>query len=197
MTIKLTIRLFLLIGFCSCSDNSDNQTKQTDVESSGFYIQNGFRQGLKYIDTIERLYNYWNITTTITNNSVAAMRLEINFLQKHTALNDSLKARVFLLPRRLTPAKPQFDPNMPIELRTFLDKINEIPVAFDTVLSPKGTCVMTFGILTEAKSEANAIVLKATDKSSSRVTLGLNFDLMHGNHYSIPCGQISFVDSKN
>jgi hypothetical protein len=181
MTIKLSIGLLFLISFCSCSDNSR--------EHSGFYIENGPRQGFQYADSIGPLYHYRYITTTIINDSVIPMRLEINFLKEDTTLKVSFKSKVFLLPRSLTPEKQQFDPSTSIELRKFLAKVNEAPIAFDTMLSPKGKCVMAFGILTDTKYEQpNGICLKASTRSSSTVTLGLSFD-----NNLIPCGQISFI----
>jgi hypothetical protein len=117
------------------------------------------------------------------------MRLQINFLKEDTALKDSLKSRAFLLPRSLTPEKQQFDQSMAIELRKFLAKVDETPIVFDTMLSPKGKCVMTFGILTDTKYEQpNGIGLKASIRSLSTVALGLSFD-----NNLIPCGQISFI----
>lgn len=181
MTIKLSIGLLFLFSFFSCSHNSR--------EHSGFYIENGPRKGSQYADSIGPLFHYRYITTTIINYSVIPMRLEINFLKEDTTLRVNLKSRVFLLPRSLTSEKGQVDPSISKELRKFLAKVDETPIAFDTILSPKGKCVMTFGILTDTKYEQpNGIGLKASTMSSSTVTLGLSYD-----NNLIPCGQISFI----
>lgn len=181
MTIKLSIGFLFLISFCSCSDNSR--------EHSGFYIENGPRKGFQYADSIGPLYHYRCITTRIVNDSVIPMRLEINFLKEDTTSKVTHRSRVFMLPRSLTSEKQQLDASMSIELRKFLAKVNGTSIAFDTILRPKGICVMTFGILTETKYEQpNGIGLKALTKSSSTVTLGLSFD-----NNLIPCGQISFI----
>ena len=193
MTIKFSIGLLFLFVFCNCSYNTNDQG-----DYSGFYIENGPRQGLKYIDSIGPQYDYTCVTTTIRNDSVVPMRLKINFSKEDSTLNDSLKAKVFLLPKRLTTEKKQFYTSMSKELRNFLNGVDEATVSLDTLLSANEKCVMTFGILTNTKyGQPYGIGLRALNKSSSKVTLELSFYRKPGKQYLIPCGEISFASSKN
>jgi hypothetical protein len=199
MTLKNLVGLLILISLCSCKNSTDSSNSHTNPP--GFSIKNSQRSGLGYIDTNGTAFTYRDITTIITNDSTIPMRLVIDFSKEKNTTNDSLKTTVFMLPRRrlsietlLFPVNRQTDPGMTNELQWFLDKVTEIPVSLDTVLSPKGKCVMTFGILNDSKyADPYAIGLKASIESSSTVTLGLSFDRIPSEHHLIPCGQISFI----
>jgi len=207
MTLKNLVGFLILIGFCSCTDNTDFSNSQTiliEKLPSGFSIKNGPRQGSRYVDSNGTTYVYIHITTTITNDSTIPMRLAIDFSEKKNLTNDSLKSTGFLLPRRrltseklLTPLSNQIDLGITNELKWFLDRFTEIPVSLDTVLNSKGKCILTFGLLNNTKYELPyGIGLKASTESSSTVNLGLSFDRMPSEHYLIPCGQISFTSDK-
>ncbi len=183
MTSRLLIGFLFLVCFCCCSDNQK--------EHSGFYIENGPRQGYQYADSTGPAYHYRCITTTIINDSVAPMHLKINF-QKEGNVKDSLNSRVFLLPLNLPPEKKQVYPGMSTGLRKFLSQVNETSVDLDTILASKEKCVVTFGILTEARFEQpNGIGLVASAKTSSIIPLGLRFD-----NNLVPCGHISFISNQ-
>ncbi|MGZ3920860.1 MAG: hypothetical protein ACXVC7_11225, partial [Bacteroidia bacterium] len=125
------------------------------------------------------------------------MRLEINFSKQNEVGNGNLKSTVFLLPRRepvrgaeLTSQKLPIAHSM--SLKDFLDRVTGVSVELDTIISSKGKCVMTFGLITDTKyAEPFGISLKASNKSTSTVTLGLSF-----NNNLIPCGLITFKNTK-
>lgn len=194
MTIKNLVRLLFLSALYSCTDSGDSSNGQTNsIEKlpSGFYIENGPRQGFIYADSIGPQYTYRYITTTIRNDSVTPMTLKINFSEVKNNFKDSLKSIVFLLPRHLTPDRQRFDQEMSKELRWFLSRVAKTPVSLDTILGPKQKCVMTFGILTDVKyAEPYGICLKGSTSHPSTTTLALSFD-----KYLIPCGQIKFISN--
>lgn len=129
------------------------------------------------------------------------MRLTINFSKEKNTANGRFESPVFMLPRRqLNPENvlphqiPQVNLVMSKELKWFLDRVTKIPVSLDTVLSQKGKCVLNFGILNKVEyAEPYAIGLKASTSSSSTLKLELSFDRIPEDHYSIPCGEISFT----
>ena len=194
MTFKNLVRLLFLNVLFSCTDSSDSSNGQTNsIEKlpTGFYLENGPRQGFIYADSIGPQYTYRYITTTIRNDSTAPMTLKINFSKVKSNFKDSLKSIVFLLPRHLTPERQHFDQEMSKELKWFLSRVAKAPVSLDTILGPKQKCVMTFGILTDVKyAEPYGIYLKGSSSHSSATTLALSFD-----KYLIPCGQITFISN--
>lgn len=194
MMFKNLVGLLFLIVLLSCTDSTDiskGQTSSIEKLPGGFYIENGPRQGFMFADSIGPQYTYRYITTTIINDSIAPMRLEIKLSETKNSVKDSLNSIVFILPRHLTPTRQQFDQYMSKELKWFLSRVTKTPVSLDTMLGPKQKCLMTFGILTEVKyPEPFGICLKGSSSNSSVTTLALSFD-----KYLIPCGQVSFINN--
>ncbi len=202
MIIKNLIGFLVLIVLNSCrSDSSYIQVGKVEKNSSGFSIKNSTRYGQGYVDTNAIPYNYLHITTTISNDSSLPMRLVINFSEGGSYSNDSLIPRVFLLPRKwvipkkgLTPANKKINLIMLNELKWFLDRVDENPVSLDTLLKPRGKCILTFGLLNNPKYDLPyAIGVKASLERLSTQPLKLSFDRLPNEHYLIPCGEVSFI----
>ena len=217
MTLKYLFGLLFVFGLYSCSDDAPNEVKHEKYfgsysdsqKGSGISIENGPRQGFQYFDSAGTEYSYRYITTTISNDSLVPIHLIISFSKEYTYLrsHNSLKSKVFLLPRELTPERQHFDNSMSKELKHFLDKDVDAPISLDKIINPNERLVMTFGVLTEMKyGEFMRMELISSDKqfhlnpddslenivhpSEDSRTFYLGLNLV--NSFIIPCGQISF-----
>lgn len=200
MTVKNLFRLVFLIFLYGCSDNSNHYANRTGEEirtgkkQSGLYIENGPRQGMQYVDSIGAEYNYRYNTITIWNDSTVAIQLEIDFSEMGMNLKDSIRSKVFLLPRHLTPNEQQFDTGgMSEELKRFLDFEIDNPVHLSKVLNPREKCVLTFGVLTDTKypdpTTPYETKLLTSHENSSAISLKLKIN----DTLIIPCGQFSYM----
>ena len=194
MTVKHLFRLVFLICLYGCSGNSDNHVNRTGEKQSGLYIENGLRQGMQYVDSTGADYNYRYNTITIWNDSTVAIQLEIGFSEMGMNLKDSIKSKIFLLPRHLTPNEQHFDAGgMSEELKRFLDFEINSPVHLSKVLNPKEKCVLTFGVLTDTKYPdpttpyETKLLTSHENKSAISLKLKINDTLI------IPFGQFSYV----
>lgn len=215
MAIKYLFKLLFVLGVCSCSNNLPKEHKDEKYFGNyyekrfGISIENGQRQGFQYFDSMGVEYNYRYITTTITNDSLIPIRLLISFSKEYNYLrsNSSLKSKVFLLPRELTPYRQHFDNSMSKELKQFLDTDVHIPITLDKIINANEELVMTFAVLTPIKYgeymnmelilSDQQFYLNAHDSiknlikapaNASTIYLGLNLV----NSFIIPCGKISF-----
>jgi len=196
--------------------------KATYVYSEKYFgvsIENGSRQGFKYIDSLGKEYFYLCKTTSITNDTIVPINLKIYFSKEynHIRSNEGLKSKVFLLPKELTLDEQQFnvtvtkelkfDLGMTKELKRFLNTSIET-VTLNKTLNPKEKCVVVFGILTDIKYKVPmyfGLKLKVNDfqynkqdsiiKTITRKPSILPLVLYLDNPFAIPCGQISFPDN--
>jgi len=169
----------------------------------GISIENGPRQGFQYFDSTGAEYGYRYVTSTVTNDSSIPVQLNIFFTKEnhYAHSTDYPGTRVFLLPRKLTPWRQQFDRTMSSELKRFLDTGLQAPVFLNKIVSPNERCVITFGVLTEVSYKEPFLLELITKESlsgqmsstgDSLISLGLVFD----NKVFIPCGQITFPLNK-
>jgi len=191
-TFRNSILLLFTVSVFSCSDNESKKHLQNISEKHfGISIENGPRQGFQYFDSARCEYDYRYVTTTITNDSIVPVHLEIYFSEEYNSLrtHDSLNSKVFLLPRALTPKRQHFDGSMSKELKDFLDTEIDTPISLDTTINPKEECVIRFGVLTDIEYvDPMRIALITSIKNRSALSLQLSID----NGLIIPCGQISF-----
>ena len=200
MTVKNLFRLVFLIFLYGCSDNLNHYANRTGEEirtgekQSGLYIENGPRQGMQYIDSSGAEYNYRYNTITIWNDSTVAIQLGIGFSEMGMNLKDSIRSKIFLLPRHLTPNEQHFDTGgISEELKRFLDFEIDNPVHVSKVLNPGEKCVLTFGVLTDTKypdpTTPYETELFTSHENSSAISLKLKIN----NTLIIPCGQFSYM----
>jgi hypothetical protein len=202
MTVKLLYRLLFSICFCGFSINANSQVNNLNNHLNvrggnqfGLYIDCGQRQGMQYFDAANTEYNYRYYTITVTNDSTTSIHLNINFSRAEMGLRDTLKSKIFLLPRQLTPEEQHFDRGgMSNELKKFLDLEIGTPIQLNKTLKPTEKCVMTFGILTARKD-----LDPTTPFDTKRLTLiknssGLSVMLKINETLLIPCGQISYIN---
>jgi len=174
------------MGIFSCSTNEPKEhqsEKHFDV-----HIENGLGQGFQYSDFIGNKYLCRYYTTTITNNSIVPIHIEISLSKKY---NDSLKSKIFLFPKALTQKTPN-------EIKLFLDKDIDTPVWLDEIITPNESYVIRVGTLTDVKYNSGVVTLKTAVKTPSALSLELNIDgdLKDNNtDFIIPCGQISFTNN--
>lgn len=205
MTIKLLYRLIFLICLYGCSPNSKDYSDRAPVlignrqfggeKQFGLYITNAPRQGMQYFDSAYTAYNYRYYTITITNDTLIPIHLDISFPESALDLKDSIRSKVFLLPRHLTPNEQHFDTGgMSKELKRFLDVGIHTPVYLSKTLKPTEKCTMTFGILTDRKyfdpTTPYDTGLLTTIKSSSEIVVELKIN----ENLIIPCGHISYIN---
>ena len=194
MTVKHLFRLVFLICLYGCSGNSDNHVNRTGEKQSGLYIENGLRQGMQYVDSTGADYNYRYNTITIWNDSTVAIQLEIGFSEMGMNLKDSIKSKIFLLPRHLTPNEQHFDAGgMSEELKRFLDFEINSPVHLSKVLNPKEKCVLTFRVLTDTKYPDPTTPYETKLLTSHENTSAISLKLKINDTLIIPFGQFSYV----
>ena len=174
------------MGVFSCSNNEPKEhqsEKHLDI-----HIENGLGQGFQYSDFRGNKYLCRYYTTTIINNSIAPIHIEISLSKKY---NDSLKSKIFLFPKALTK-------KMPNEIKLFLDRDIDTPIWLDEIINPNKSYVVRFGTLTDVKYNSSNVTLKTAAKTSSTLSLELNIDSDlkdNSNDFIIPCGQISFTNN--
>lgn len=194
MIVKHLFRLVFLICLYGCSGNSDNHVNRTGEKQSGLYIENGLRQGMQYVDSTGAEYNYRYNTITIWNDSTVAIQLEIGFSEMGMNLKDSIKSKIFLLPRHLTPNEQHFDAGgMSEELKRFLDFEINSPVHLSKALNPKEKCVLTFGVLTDTKYPDPTTPYETKLLTSHENTSAISLKLKINDTLIIPFGQFSYV----
>ena len=202
MKYRNLIGLIFLIGVYSCTDNQqvDTNIPNQSEKYSDIHIKNGPRQGFEYFDLMKNRFMYIYTTMTITNDSKSPVNLEISLSKNYT---DSLKSKVFLLPRTLTPESQHFDNSMSKELKLFLDRDLDTPISLNKIIYPNENCIVTFGTLTNMKyfltdikyRAPSNIALKTSVNNPSILSLQLNLDDGFKdtiNDIIIPCGQITF-----
>ena len=191
MTVEHLFRLVFLICLYGCSGNADNYVNRTGEKQSGLYIENGPRQGMQYIDSTGEEYNYRYNTITIWNDSTVAIQLEIGFSEIGMDLKDSIKSKIFLLPRHLTPNEQHFDTGgISEELKKFLDFEIDNRVHLSKVLNPREKCVLTFGVLTDIKYPDPTTPYETELLTSREKTSAISLRLKINDTLIIPCGQI-------
>jgi hypothetical protein len=195
---KLISTVFILCTISACGQNEKNKDGVTTIASEkkyGLYIANGQRQGMQYFDSTKTEYNYRYYTMMITNDSIIPIHLNINISEAVINLRNTIKSKIFLLPRHLTPEEQQFDQGgMSKELKSFLDQDIDTPVYLNKILNPTERCVLTFGVLTDTKYldpttpfDTRLIVLNENSSALS-IKLKINDGLI------IPCGQFSYIN---
>ena len=191
MTFKHLFRLVFLIFLYGFSGNADSHVNRTYEKLSGLYIENGPRQGMQYVDSNGAEYNYRYNTITIWNDSTVAIQLEIGFSEMGRNLIDSIKSKIFLLPRHLTPNEQHFDTGgISEELKKFLDFEIDNPVHLSKVLNPGEKCVLTFGVLTDTKYPDPTTPYETELLTSREKTSAISLRLKINETLIIPCGKI-------
>ncbi|MCW3102212.1 MAG: hypothetical protein JWO09_652 [Bacteroidetes bacterium] len=115
-------------------------------------------------------------------------------------LKDSIRSKIILLPRHLTPNEKDFytgemSQNLKElkELKRFLGFEIDHPVHLSKVLKPREKCVLTFGVLTHTKyldpTTPFGTELLTSHESLSTISLKLKIN----DTLIIPCGQISYM----
>jgi hypothetical protein len=200
MIVKHLFRLVFLICFYGCLGNSDNHVNRPKEKQLrlnqyhhlqfGLNIENGPRQGMQYFSSGAE-YNYRYNTITIWNDSTVAIQLEIGFSEMVMNLKDSIRSKIFLLPRHLTPNEQHFDTGgISEELKKFLDFEIDNPVHLSKVLNPGEKCVLTFGVLTDTKYPDPTTPYETELLTSREKTSAISLKLKINDTLIIPCGQI-------
>ena len=200
MTHRNIIGLLFLFGAYSCIDN-DTIKHQPDKHFSerrfDINIENGQGRGFLYSDFIGHKYFCRNHTTTITNDGAVPIHLKISLSNNfyYVDPNDSLKSRVFLLPRQVNPKSKDFDSGTTKELKNYLDSSIDIPISIDKIINSKESYAVTFGLLTEKGVQSVGEIALISKESSSTILLDLKLDRdsKQSNPLIIPCGQITFT----
>ena len=192
MTVKYFIQLLFILLY-SCSSNLVKTDFGKGEKQFGFHIENGPRQGFQYFDSTKTEYNYRYYTITITNDTIVPILLQINFDKTDILVNDSIKSKIFLLPRHLTPDKQHFDQTMPKELIRFLDVEIDPPQKLIKTLKQSEKCVLTFGVLTDTKysdpTTPYGTEILTSDENSPVISMKLKIN----DRLIIPCGKISYI----
>jgi len=193
MTVKHFFQLLFILLY-GCSFNSDKQENGKGEKQFGLHIENGPRQGFQYFDSTKTEYNYRYYTMTITNDTIVPVLFEINFDTADILVNDSLKSKIFLLPRHLTPDEQHFDQTIPKELIRFLDVEIATPLNFIKTLKPSEKCVLTFGVLTDTKYFDPTTPFGTEILTSNENSSAISMKLKINDRLIIPCGQFSYIN---
>jgi len=203
MKYRNLIILLLAVGIFSCSDsksvkyNSDKNSSNQSEKHFYMTIKNGIGYGFLYSDFMRHRYFCRNHTTTITNNGIAPVHLELSLSNKYYYIDskDSLKSKVFLLPREVTPKSQDFASLTIKELKRFLDNNIDASSSLDKIINPKESCVVTFGVLVEIGYASVSEIALVSKENSSTLSLDLKLDrhLKTSSPLIIPCGQITFM----
>lgn len=195
MKVKNLFQCIFFVCIIGCAAKSSEPPKKTGPTHIGLSIENGQRQGMQYFDSAKVEYNYRYYTMTITNDTTLAIRLEIGIPDTEIRSNTSLRSKIFILPRHLTPKKQQMDVNgISNELKHFLDCEIGTPVHLSKVIGPTEKCVVTFGVLTNIKFEDPTTPYDTKLITSTKNSSGISFELQLNDTLIIPCGHFTYVD---
>ena len=194
MTLNYFIELlFILLFGCSC--NSVKQDFGKGEKQFGLHIDKGPRQGFQYFDSTKTEYNYRYYTIEITSDTIVPILLKINFDTTDIPVNDSIKSKIFLLPRHLTLEKQQFDQTMSKELIKFLDVEIDNPQNLIKTLKQGEKCVFTFGVLTDIKYFDPTTPYSTEILTSNENLSVIAMKLKINDRLIIPCGQFSYINN--
>ena len=194
MTLNYFIELFFILLF-GCSCNSVKQDFGKGEKQFGLHIDKGPRQGFQYFDSTKTEYNYRYYTIEITSDTIVPILLKINFDTTDIPVNDSIKSKIFLLPRHLTPDKQQFDQTMSKELIKFLDVEIDNPQNLIKTLKQGEKCVFTFGVLTDIKYFDPTTPYSTEILTSNENLSVIAMKLKINDRLIIPCGQFSYINN--
>jgi hypothetical protein len=193
MVYRNLISLLFLLGGYSCTNN--NTAKQQTDKHFDVTIENGQGQGFVYSDILNDKYFCRHFTTNITNNSVAPIHVKISLANQYYYLNskDSLKSKVFILPRELVLNKLGFDNLASKAVKSFLDV--GLPVFLDKIITPKENYAITFGTLTKMGQSSVPDITLISKENESTLSLSLKLESnLKSSPLIIPCGQITFAN---
>ena len=194
MTLNYFIELFFILLF-GCSCNSVKQDFGKGEKQFGLHIDKGPRQGFQYFDSSKTEYNYRYYTIEITSDTIVPILLKINFDTTDILVNDSIKSKIFLLPRHLTLDKQQFDQTMSKELIKFLDVEIDNPQNLIKTLKQGEKCVFTFGVLTDIKYFDPTTPYSTEILTSNENLSVIAMKLKINDRLIIPCGQFSYINN--
>ena len=193
MKVKHFLQLLFILLY-GCSYNSGKQENGKGEKQFGLHIENGPRQGFQYFDSTKTEYNYRYYTMTITNDTIIPVLFQFHFDTTAILVNDSVKSKIFLLPRQLTPEKQQFDQTISKELIKFLDVEIDTPLNLNKTLEPSEKCVLTFGVLTDTKYFDPTTPFGTEILTSNENLSAISMKLKINDRLIIPCGQFSYIN---
>lgn len=141
--------LFMVVFLAGCSDEPPKE--HLHPKYSGVYMDHGPQQGQYYTDPQGNSWFYRYMTTTISNDSVMPLHIDLAFLKEYhyPAPMDEQTFKVFLLPETLM-ADKEYEAYQK-DLKNFLDRPLEKPLELHKIIYPKGSYEITIGVLTGLK----------------------------------------------
>lgn len=208
MINRIISGFFLLLYFNNCSNNNnnnnDNELNFKRGQYFGVIISNSGRHG--------RPNSFFNISTSISNDTLIPFHLKISFSKEY--VHNNKKFKIILLPESMTVEKFS-NPDFYIsEAQKFLQTENTIRI--DKIIKPKENYIINIAFLNESNSNVvpgqlalisklhkfnftsipdSLIKLDKPINDSLNIFLGLNFSILTDSLYGfkiIPCGTIYY-----
>ncbi len=197
MINKIVFRLFLVLCFGNCSNNNyDN----IHLQNFGIIIVNSARHGQ---------LNYFNISTTFSNDTLIPVHLKISFLKQY--VHNNKKFRIILLPESMTVEKLR---NNGTFIQNFLQ--SDYSNTLNKIIKPKENYTVNIAFINDNNSNVipgqlalisklhkfnfgsipDSLIKQDGRKNDSlNISLGLNFSVLTDSVYGfklIPCGTIYY-----
>jgi hypothetical protein len=207
MTNKIIFGLIIALILSSCSNVSDSDIKRERGQFFGFYMSNSARHG-------RPSDSFFNISTTITNDTLIPFHLQISFLKEYS--HNNKKYKIVLLPESMTVDKLRDDDFFKSEVLKFLESEYEKPSTINKIIKPKENYTINIAFISGDYSNFvpgqlalisklhkfhfttipdSLIVQEPPTADTLQISLGLNFSILTDSIYGfklIPCGKIYY-----
>ncbi len=200
MINRLFFGLILVFFFDNCSNNSGNDLHLKRGQNFGIIISNSARHGRP---------NYFNISTTFSNDTLIPVHLKISFSKEYVHHNN--KFRIILLPESMTVEKLRYDGTL---IQNFLQ--TDYSNSLNKIIKPKENYIVNIAFINDNNSNVipgqlalisklhkfnfgsipdSSITQDMPTNDSLNISLGLNFSILTDSVYGfklIPCGTIYY-----
>lgn len=211
--MKILIRIILIILVLSANLNCTDEIENNKTHS-GISISNTMRHGRPKFGPDSSWHAYFNITTTITNDTTVPIQLNLQFETEYKHLNKTF--RLFLLPQNMDVEAQKKQEYFSDTVVPFMKLHEPYPTTLKKVLQPGEKYLVNVSYLSPKNSDFgpgqlavisnrhhfsfasipdNIVTSLMEGEESSNVFLGLNFSILTDSLYGfklVPMGKISY-----
>lgn len=197
----------------NCRQQVESQVKNS---FSGVSISNTGRHGRPKFGNDSSWHAYFNITTTITNDTTVPIQLDLQFETEYKHLNKTF--RLFLLPQNMDVEAQKKQEYFSDTVVPFMKLHEHYPTTIKKVLQPGEKYLVNVSYLSPKNSDFgpgqlaiisnqhpynfasipdNIVKLLMKDEENSNLYLGLNFSTLTDSMYGfklVPMGKIKYTE---
>lgn len=208
------ISFILVLIICSCSDK-DTKEKPSSGHS-GFSISNTARHGRPHFGSDSSWQSYFNITSTISNDTTIPIELDLQLEKEYRHLNKTFK--LFLLPENMDVETQKRHNYYNDTIIPFMKLHEQYPTSIKKVIQPGETYLVNVSYLSPKNSDFGPGQLAVIsnqyhynfasipdkivqslmeDPENLNLYLGLNFSILTDSLYGfklVPIGTVKYIN---